>query len=152
LTLLYENGKDATPVLYQPVIPIISRRTVPVQGTSVPRKVPRNPFVLFKNLQVVNTLVIAALINGVMYAIIAPISSIFEEVYPFLNQTKIGLCFLAVGCGMLIGSVVTGRILDWEYQKFKQAAFKEFGEGADLSKIPSFPLEKVPLFHANVLR
>ena len=117
-----------------------------MQGTSVPRKVPRNPFTLFKNLQVVNALVIAALINAVMYAIIAPISSIFEEAYPFLNQTKIGLCFLAVGGGMLIGSVLNGRILDWEYQKFKQAALKEFGEGTDVSKIPSFPLEKVLIF------
>ena len=42
-----------------------------------------------------------------------------EQNYPFLSETDIGLCFLAIGGGMVIGSMASGKTLDWYYAVVK---------------------------------
>lgn len=59
---------------------------------------------------------------AVYYAVwqmsITAMSSLFEASYG-LNQTEIGLTFIANGVGSMIGTLVTGKILDTDYRRVK---------------------------------
>ncbi|PPQ83614.1 hypothetical protein CVT25_006299 [Psilocybe cyanescens] len=119
------KNKEDTFLIYKPVIPVIGRGRrkadkIPVRPTQ--SKIPRNPFGLFLNPDVDALLLISALTCAVFYSFLATISTLFKDTYPFLNETTIGLCFLATGGGVSIGSTVIGRILDMEYQRFKKSA------------------------------
>lgn len=67
--------------------------------------------------------------------------------YPYLSQTSIGLCFLAIGGGMVLGTTVTGRILDYQYRVLKEKIARKANEtkeaqgAADLLKEENFPIE-----------
>lgn len=92
------------------------------------------------------------LFNGTLYAVFygvtASISSLFSDTYPFLNQTDIGLCFLAIGGGMAIGSLIGGRALDKDYRRIK-AKLEEKARNdphsairpEDVAKEENFPVE-----------
>ncbi|KAF8167670.1 major facilitator superfamily domain-containing protein [Crassisporium funariophilum] len=147
LNSLVDSGRDKTPIIYQPVVPIIGRKAAREQTTRRV-KVPRNPFRLFANADILIYLALNAIICAVYYGVIATISTLFETVYPFLNETKIGLCFLAVGGGMIVGSSVIGRVLDWEYKTFKRKTIVGLSvekNTLDLTKEERFPLEQARL-------
>ena len=80
----------------------------------VKAKVFRNPFRLFLQPDILLLLILSAIGFAVSFGINASISSLFSAAYPFLNETQIGLCYLANGGGMIMASSVTGRLLDWE--------------------------------------
>lgn len=80
-----------------------------------------NPFVIFTYPDVVIALLFTGVIYSVNYSIMASISSSFSDVYPWLSETLLGICYLPTGIGMILGSQVTGRLLDWEYAKIKLA-------------------------------
>ncbi len=85
--------------------------------------------------------------NGVVYAVFygvtASLSSLFTEIYPFLNQTKIGLCFLAVGGGASCGTVSSGWLLDKEYQAVKRDLVKKaMIQRAEAEKLANPPSSK----------
>lgn len=61
------------------------------------------------------------MLSANMYGVIASISTLFSDAYPFLTQTDIGLCFLAIGGGMAIGSVFGGKVLDKDYRRTKSS-------------------------------
>jgi hypothetical protein len=145
------KGRNRIPFLYHPVIPIIGRHAT--QELTVARevsiKVFRNPFRLFLQPDILLLLGVSAIANSVFYGINTSISSLFLAAYPFLDETKIGLCYLAVGGGMIIGSSIMGRVLDWEYQTFRKktetpiAALGLTTTSTDITKKKSFPLEQV---------
>ena len=149
LKSVVEEGRIRIPILYQPVIPIIGRQ-VPqgptvVQGATA--KVFRNPFRLFLQPDILLLLALNAIVFAVYYGIIASISSLFSVAYPFLDETKIGLCYLAIGGGMAMATSIMGRVLDWEYQTFrKRAEMRITALGlttVDITKEDFFPLEQV---------
>jgi predicted MFS family arabinose efflux permease len=86
-------------------------------------------------------------VNAVFYGINTSISVLFSAAYPFLNEAKIGLCFLAIGGGMAIGSITMGPVLDWKYRTFrKRAETRIIALGLttdDITKENDFPLEQV---------
>jgi hypothetical protein len=89
---------------------------------------------------------------AVMYGVTASLSVIFERVYPYLSQTDLGLCFLAVGGGMFIGTSLSGKLLDAHYRKIRDdlvhQARTNSEKGADPKAIendPSFPIEQARL-------
>ena len=91
-------------------------------------------------------------IYAVMYGATASLSVIFEKVYPYLNQTYVGLCFLAMGGGMLVGSVFSGRFMDAHYRKTRDDLIRETStdlkrhiDPRAIEKDPSFPIEKARL-------
>lgn len=47
----------------------------------------------------------------------ASISVLFQDAYPFLNETTIGLCFLPVGGMGIISAFASGKIADWVYRQ-----------------------------------
>ena len=150
LKSLVEEGRDRIPILYQPVIPIIGRQVS--EGPTVTRevtaaKVSRNPFRLFLQPDILLLLALSAIISSVFYLINTSISSLFLSAYPFLNETKVGLCYLAIGLGMILASSVMGRLLDWEYETFRKRAETRVAAlglaTADITKENYFPLEQV---------
>ncbi|KAH9996022.1 major facilitator superfamily domain-containing protein [Russula vinacea] len=64
----------------------------------------KNPLVMFIYPEVYVLLFFNGTIYAVMYGVTARLSVSFERVYPYLSQTDIGLCFLAMGGGLLVGS------------------------------------------------
>ncbi|KAF8807811.1 MFS general substrate transporter [Phlegmacium glaucopus] len=150
LKRIVEEGRDQIPIIYRPVIPIIGRRQVSQGPTPGPTaKVSRNPFRLFLNPDILVLLALNAIVNAVYYSIVASISSLFSTAYPFLSETKIGLCYLAIGGGMMAGSSIMGRVLDWEYQTFRRRAESRIAAlgltTADITMEEFFPLEQARL-------
>jgi predicted MFS family arabinose efflux permease len=143
------GGRSRIPFLYQPVIPIIGRQVS--QRPTVPRevkaKVFRNPFRLFLQPDILLLLAISAIVSAVYYGINTSISSLFLAAYPFLDETTIGLCYLAIGGGMIMASSIMGRVLDWEYLTFRRRAETRVAAlgltTVDITKGGFFPLEQV---------
>ena len=145
---MVDEGRDRIPILYQPVIPIIGRQVSegPTVAREVTAKVSRNPFRLFLQPDILLLLALNALVFAVFYGINASISSLFSAAYPFLDETKIGLCYLAIGGGMIISTPIMGRVLDWEYQTFRKRAERRITVDlttTDITKEDFFPLEQV---------
>ena len=144
---IHERGRANIFLIYRPVVPVIGRNAPPVPPRAPSAiKIPRNPFALFLNPDVDVLLVISAFGCAVYYAVTATISTLFIQTYPSLNETTIGLCYLAIGGGMIVGSSITGRVLDMEYQRFKaraQARIQGDPAAVNLNQEEGFPLEKV---------
>ncbi|KAJ7466887.1 MFS general substrate transporter [Mycena latifolia] len=131
------NGSVPPPALSRPIIPIIGRTLRTSPRAPLPRKPFQNPLRLLLNPDILILLGFNGLICAVFYGVNASISTIFHAAYPSLNQTQLGLCFIAIGGGMLLGSVMSGKILDWDYQRVKLSILSEKPAQDD-----SFPIEK----------
>ncbi|GAP86223.2 putative multidrug transporter [Rosellinia necatrix] len=95
---------------------------------------------------------------GIYYAVwqmsITAMAVLFEERYG-LSETQIGLTFIANGAGSIVGTLVTGKILDIDYRRVKakhESALAQGGPGIGVERISqmqydnaSFPLEKARL-------
>ncbi|KAI5922176.1 MFS general substrate transporter [Camillea tinctor] len=87
---------------------------------------------------------------------ITAMSTLFEDGYG-LSETQIGLTFIANGVGSMIGTLITGKILDQDYRRIKakyEASLArpdmEPGDDSGLARSAtnnedSFPLEKARL-------
>ena len=112
-------------------------------------KVCRNLFRLFLQPYILLLLAVNAIVCAVFYGINAPISSLFSDAYPFLDETEIGLCYLATRGGTIVATSIMGHVLDWEYQTFrKRIETRITAPGltagtADITKEDLFPLEQV---------
>ncbi|THU98687.1 MFS general substrate transporter [Dendrothele bispora CBS 962.96] len=155
------NGSIRPSPWLRPIVPIVAGyKNVPqdanLEKTKTTRKQFRNPLTLLLSPDIPMLLFFNGMVSAVYYAVTATISSLFVEVYPSLTETEVGLCFLCIGGGMTIGSIVSGKLLDWEWRnvsaayRAKQAAQK--GEEAaivvDLKKArddPDFPIESARL-------
>lgn len=152
LRALVGNGSVVPPPIYRPVFPIIGhgRRNVTSHTATIqPVSGFRNPFRLLFNIDILILLAANGIICSIYNGVIATISTLLGPVYPFLNETKIGLCFLGIGGGMIIGSSVTGRVLDREYQTFKRkqeikSSSNPVNTQAE-SREDNFPIEKARL-------
>ena len=70
-------------------------------------------------------------------------ANLFPDLYPYLTDTTLGLCFLSLGGGMAIGTVLVGRLLDADYARYeKQVVKKARAEGREAGS-GQFPIEKV---------
>ena len=140
------------PILCKPIIPLIEGADrmsgVSQASRSITTRTPKNPFRIFLNPSIDVLLSISAITCAVFYGVIASISTLFAHFYPFLTETDIGLCFLAVGIGMAVGSLAMGRILNREYATFKRRtegrSFEDSSKtGQKVSEEETFPLELV---------
>ncbi|KAL1668762.1 major facilitator superfamily domain-containing protein [Schizophyllum commune] len=137
-------------VIYSPVFNIVghaSDEDSQKPPASAKRKGIRNPLPLFLNPAVALALAYTAMTYSVWYCVTATISSAFAVKYPFLSEAHVGLCYLPLGCGMLTGSLVHGRVLDAEYRRMhrrwtaQQSADAEKG----IASGTSFPVEHARL-------
>ncbi|KAI0526238.1 major facilitator superfamily domain-containing protein [Xylaria bambusicola] len=91
---------------------------------------------------------------GIYYAVwqmtITAMSTLFQSDYD-LTETQVGVTYIANGVGSIVGTLITGRILDADYRRVKDKHESRAREdGADNA---TFPLEKarlrlVPIFAA----
>ncbi|KAF9061666.1 major facilitator superfamily domain-containing protein [Rhodocollybia butyracea] len=156
------NGSIKPSPLLRPIIPIVAgyknipaneNETKQLEKTKVARKRFRNPLTLLLYPDIPLLLLFNGTVSAVYYAVTATISSLFVEIYPFLSETEVGLCFLCIGGGMTVGSLVSGRLLDREWRSVSKAyrentLSKKGGEAAvaeiDIKKArddPDFPIE-----------
>ncbi|KAF9537815.1 MFS general substrate transporter [Agrocybe pediades] len=148
--IVESNKYQELSLIYRPVIPIIGQRAPSRNAIHSQIKVPKNPFRLFLNVDVDILLATSAVVCAVFYGVISTISSLFVVAYPSLTQTTIGLCFLAIGCGMTFGSVINGRVLDIEYRRFRGKiealrSAEKGGQSVDINREENFPLEMARL-------
>ncbi|KAF9454087.1 MFS general substrate transporter [Macrolepiota fuliginosa MF-IS2] len=144
-------------LVYTPFVPVVGRKGA-VPRDLPPKKKFQNPFGLFAKPDIVLLLIINAIICAVYYGVIASLSTLFEQTYPFLDTTKIGLCFLAVGGGMGVGSTTNGKLLDkWyvlERKRFAERLSRDSEKDVDVKtvdKLPDFPLERARLYFIPIL-
>ncbi|KAJ3805690.1 MFS general substrate transporter [Lentinula aff. lateritia] len=130
-------------ILHQPLIRIVGRGRA--GGTSKPksnqpqpsrkRKPFKNPFgILLRNPDITLILFFNGTVNAVYYAVTATISTLFASAYPQLGETEVGLCFLAIGGGMFLGSLTSGKVLDWEFGRIQEELVKEKGRGKGIER------------------
>lgn len=89
---------------------------------------------------------------AVYYAVwqmsITAMSSLFEEGYG-LGQTQIGLTFIANGVGSIIGTLITGKILDMDYRRVK-GSYEIRSTQTDVDPPVSSPSDDFPLEKARL--
>ncbi|KZV84577.1 MFS general substrate transporter [Exidia glandulosa HHB12029] len=138
------NGSIPPPVHLRPLLPFLRRdrpdaeplRNTPRDTSTFAALKHLNPRFL-KEPDVVAILSSSACGFALFQALSATISPVLFETYPFLTQTTVGLCFLPVGVGAGLGSMIFGRIMDSEFRRFG---------GNKGARLPSdFPLEKARL-------
>ena len=146
------DGSISAGWIYTHPISINRHRNIEGSNELPPRKPFKNPLVMFTYPEVFVILFFNGTIYAVMYGATASLSVIFEKVYPYLNQTYVGLCFLAMGGGMLVGSVFSGRFMDAHYRKTRDDLIRETStdlkrhiDPRAIEKDPSFPIEKARL-------
>ncbi|KAI0697552.1 MFS general substrate transporter [Cytidiella melzeri] len=161
LRAMVGDGSIQPPPLYRPLFPIIGRKHAGVNvQDQPPKKKFQNPLRIFLYPDITLLLIFNATPYCVMYGVTASISTLFSEIYPFLSQTDIGLCFLAIGGGMTLGSVTGGKILDKDYQRIKRNLEEKARNDPDskirpedVGKEENFPVEyarlrTIPVFYA----
>jgi hypothetical protein len=101
------------------------------------------------------TLVLNAMSYAVFFGVVSSLSTLFKNAYPFLDELRIGLCFLSIGGAMAGGTGVIGRILDWRYKVETNQMQKRLIKAGELEKrlasenvltvdkLLEFPLERV---------
>lgn len=140
--------------IYKPLIPIIGNHRHAHSASEKPPVKPfQNPLRLFTYPDVLVLLFFGGIVYAVFYAVTASISVLFVESYPFLTETDVGLCFLAIGGSAVFGSVFAGKFLDRDYQNIKRQMIEliEAGKGEaglrveDVTKEENFPIERARL-------
>jgi MFS family permease len=125
LRAIVGDGSVPPPRLYRTPLALIKGSQITPSSSRPPKKPFQNPFLLFTYPDVVTLLVFNAIVNAVFYGVLASLSSLFADDYPFLSETDLGLCFLAIGGGMIFGSVVTGRLMDRDYSVTREKMVQE---------------------------
>ena len=117
-----------------------------------PRKPFTNPFLMFTYPDIFVILVFNGTYYAVMYGVTASLSVIFAEVYPHLTEAELGLCFLPLGGGMIVGSLVSGKLADSYYRKIRDDIIHQARSNSEsdidintFEKGPTFPIEKARL-------
>ncbi|KAI0263476.1 MFS general substrate transporter [Gloeopeniophorella convolvens] len=144
------DGTIRAPWIYTPPIPIIGKhRVMKDVDERPPRKPFTNPLVMFTYPDVAILLLFNSVFSAVFNGVLASISTLFQETYPYLNTTDVGLCFLALGGGMILGSTFSGSLMDARYRKIKDELVRRARVNAEkevdvkaLVQDVSFPIEK----------
>ena len=105
------------------------------------------PLRILTSKQAAPIIVFLAVYYAVWQMSITAMSSLFKSRYG-LNETQIGLTFIANGVGSMIGTLLTGKILDYDYRNVA-AGVKSKAPQDDVeitqSNEEDFPLEKARL-------
>ncbi|AEO68573.1 uncharacterized protein THITE_2118141 [Thermothielavioides terrestris NRRL 8126] len=77
------------------------------------------------------------------YALMVPIQDVIRRRYDF-NDLQVGLCYIPFSVGSVIGSAVTGKLLNWNYARVARSigVSPDRKRGDDLRK---FPIERARL-------
>ncbi|KZT34073.1 MFS general substrate transporter [Sistotremastrum suecicum HHB10207 ss-3] len=145
LRSLVGDGSIPPPRFLRPVIRF-GNYTTGNNSQRPPKKPWANPARLFVNPDVVLILLPNAVVCAVYYGVSTTISILFQQKYPFLTQTDIGLCYIAIGGGCIPGSYVNGKLLDRHYKaaerEYKAKKAESSSENPEESEKPRSPFEQ----------
>ncbi|KAI0147175.1 major facilitator superfamily domain-containing protein [Xylariaceae sp. FL1272] len=138
---LVGNGSiTPTHFAYKPLVPIFKHTitTSPAPKVTQDKKNSVNPFRLFRYPDIILALTYTGIVYAVNYTITSTISSSYAVKYPWLSETIIGICYLSTGAGMILGSTINGKLLDYDLARIKKRRTKSCndsyaGSDADLS-------------------
>jgi len=126
LRSLVGDGSYTPSAIYRPWVSIIGRNRLSSSPIDKPpKKTFANPLRLLTYPDILLILFYNGILYSVFYGVMATISVLFQKSYPFLNETDIGLCYLAIGGGMVFGSLLSGKILDRDYQAIKKEMIRK---------------------------
>ncbi len=139
---LVGNGSIRLGGIHRPLVRVVGRH-VAMRGPDPsqqrpPAKASMNPFGIFCYPDVCMALFFTSVVYSINYTITATIASSFAATYPYLSETALGLCYLPTGGGMIVGSTLTGGLLDREYARFQRRYH-------DLDCPADFPKERARL-------
>jgi multidrug resistance protein len=78
-----------------------------------------------------------SIIYSAYYCVLSSLPGLFEEIYGY-GTLQTGLCFIPIGVGMWVSSLVSGRILDYNYESVAKNLPPD-------TKADDFPIEKARL-------
>ena len=102
---------------------------------------PLESLILLKEVDIAIILFYNALLFGAPYQMMASTVTIFKELYGY-DDTTIGLCYMPFGIATMIGSVVGGRISDWNLKRIARAGNFEIDRQSDSPESQAVPWEK----------
>ncbi|KAI9281521.1 major facilitator superfamily domain-containing protein [Sporodiniella umbellata] len=128
-----------------------SELTVTEENTKAKKKCQLNVFrslSYLKEKDIAVLLLYNSLQYGAIYSMLSSLTKLFTEKYN-LSALQIGLCYLASGFGSSIGSFSSGRLLNWQFNRYSKHFFSEHGmTGAKFDRKsidPNFPIEAARL-------
>jgi MFS family permease len=77
------------------------------------------------------------------YAMLVPLQDVIRRQYDF-NDLQVGLCYIPFAIGAIVGSVIVGKLLNWNYARVA----KSIGMSVDRKKgddLRKFPIERARL-------
>ncbi|OQE43436.1 hypothetical protein PENCOP_c003G04818 [Penicillium coprophilum] len=77
---------------------------------------PLKPLILVFHPNSIIILLVTGIIMGGNMTVLSSITEIYTAQYG-LDELEIGLCYISLGTGSIVASVVTGRLLDWNYRR-----------------------------------
>jgi multidrug resistance protein len=93
---------------------------------------PLKPLKLVCHVNSIIILLVTGVIMGGNMTVLSSITEIYTAQYG-LDELEIGLCYITLGTGSIVASVVTGRLLDWNYRRMgsKRAAESTTGQATE---------------------
>ncbi|CAO3610840.1 unnamed protein product [Mucor hiemalis] len=95
-----------------------------------------------KDKDVLVILLYTAIQNGIFVSMVVSITALFINTYG-VNELQLGLCFLPSGFGLVFGSIISGKVLNWRYKKVAKRLGYGFSKGEALNS--EFPIERARL-------
>lgn len=98
---------------------------------------PLKPLALVFHMNSIVVLLVTGVIMGGNMTVLSSITEIYTTEYG-LDELEIGLCYITLGTGSIVASVVTGRLLDWNYRRMaaKRATNATAGQQSDGEPVP----------------
>jgi predicted MFS family arabinose efflux permease len=119
--LVGDGSGYANPTPYQ----YWKRRDIetPSKNNEPKRKIPIHPFRSFANLKEKDVFVVLAYMafqySG-QYTVLTSLTDLFSDIYK-LDSLQLGLCFLPHGIGAIIGSYISGLVLNWSFKRISKS-------------------------------
>ncbi|CRG92223.1 putative transporter AQR1 [Talaromyces islandicus] len=104
---------------------------------------PLKSFAILLQLDAFTVILYSGLMMFGNLVLVTATPTLFPGIYG-LNELEVGLCFLPLGVAAAIGSIVNGKLLDWNYRRLaaKHGMAIERKRNQDLTE---FPIEKARL-------
>ncbi|KAJ5375027.1 hypothetical protein N7517_007033 [Penicillium concentricum] len=102
---------------------------------------PLKPLILVFHPNSIIILLVTGIIMGGNMTVLSSITEIYTAQYG-LDELEIGLCYISLGTGSIVASVVTGRLLDWNYKRMAANKAADTTTPEQDTTEDSIPIEK----------
>ena len=107
------------------MLPLLTKYTSTSATALPPPKKFINPLLQFTHPSAALVLLFNGVVYSVLYGVTVSLSKLFAEAYPFLTESELGVCFLAIGMGCAMGSFLNGKILDADFRRIQRGLDKK---------------------------